>query len=139
MSSFTGSNALIVITEQSAVLWTDSRYFQQAENQLDNETWTLMKSGMPGVPTYQEYLISTLNPSSRVAIDPFLITAKDFEDLKQNLHANGQHTLLPLQSNLVDLVWENRPKPKLKKLETIEPTFSGIFVNGFFFLFFLLI
>lgn len=128
MSGFTGSNALIVITGKAALLWTDSRYFQQAESQLDNETWTLMKLGEPGVQTYQQYLVSTLDPSSQVAVDPYLIKAKEFEDLKQTLHANGQHILWGVQQNLVDYVWENRPKPNLKKkLEPVDPMFSGFY------------
>lgn len=45
VSSFTGSDGTAVITEMSAALWTDSRYYLQAEHQLDNETWILMKSG----------------------------------------------------------------------------------------------
>lgn len=45
VSGFTGSQATAVIGETLAALWTDSRYFLQAENQIDNTTWTLMKSG----------------------------------------------------------------------------------------------
>lgn len=45
VSGFTGSAGTVVITEQTAALWTDSRYFLQAEQQLNSELWTLMKSG----------------------------------------------------------------------------------------------
>lgn len=45
VTSFTGSNGMAVIAENTAAFWTDSRYYLQAEQQLDNETWTLMKAG----------------------------------------------------------------------------------------------
>lgn len=57
-----------MIEELAAALWTDSRYFAQAENQLSNDTWTLMKMGMPGVPRMEEWLVATLPPNSRVGI-----------------------------------------------------------------------
>ncbi|KAF9397936.1 hypothetical protein BGZ94_006142, partial [Podila epigama] len=56
ISGFTGSAGLAIISLNAAVLFTDGRYFVQASQQLD-ENWTLMKSGIPGVPTWQEYLV----------------------------------------------------------------------------------
>lgn len=46
VTGFSGSSGTAVIAESEAALWTDSRYFLQAEHQIDNQTWTLMKSGM---------------------------------------------------------------------------------------------
>lgn len=46
VTEFSGSFGTAVIAESEAALWTDSRYFLQAENQLDNQTWILMKSGI---------------------------------------------------------------------------------------------
>lgn len=115
-----------MIEEGAAALWTDSRYFMQAENQLDNDTWTLMKSGLPSTPRIEEWLVETLPPNSNVGIDPFLIKAKAFHQLDEYLESYG-HKLIALQQNLVDVVWKDRPEFKLKELEPIEHTFSGRF------------
>lgn len=55
VTGFSGSAGTAVIAESEAALWTDSRYFLQAENQIDNQTWTLMKSGTSNEFT-DEYL-----------------------------------------------------------------------------------
>lgn len=56
ISGFTGSAGLAVVSLDTAALFTDGRYFLQASQQLDSN-WTLMKSGLPDVPTWQEYLV----------------------------------------------------------------------------------
>lgn len=84
-----------------------------------------MKSGMPNVPSVQEWLINTLKENSRVGIDPYLIQAKAYHEFGEFLESNG-HQLVTVQTNLVDVVWKNRPELKLKELEPIEPTFSGM-------------
>lgn len=82
-----------------------------------------MKIGMKEVLTFRQWLLQTLPTSSRVGIDQYLITSRDFHDLEAFLDKRG-HTLVAL-SNLVDVVWKNRPEPKLNELEPIGPTFSG--------------
>lgn len=105
MSHFSGSSATIVIVEHAAALWTDSRYYAQAESQIDNQTWTLMKSGMASVPTVQQWLVEMLPESSRVGIDPYLIQSKHFHEMDEFLNKHG-HKLVALQENLVDVVWK---------------------------------
>ncbi|KAF9917471.1 hypothetical protein BGZ65_012858, partial [Modicella reniformis] len=74
ISGFTGSAGLAVVSLDSAALFTDGRYFLQASQQLD-PNWTLMKSGLPEVPTWQEYLVKNLPAGSRIGIDPNVFTA----------------------------------------------------------------
>jgi len=74
ISRFTGSAGLAIVC---AALFTDGRYFLQASQELDSN-WTLMKSGMPDVPTWQEFLIQ-LPPGSRIGIDPLVFTASKEE------------------------------------------------------------
>ena len=61
MSSFEGSNGLLLVTMDKAFLWTDGRYFLQAEKNLKNTTIELMKMGTPGYPTIIEYIKNNLN------------------------------------------------------------------------------
>lgn len=68
VSKFTGSAGTALILENIAALWTDSRYYIQAEKQLDNETWTLMKSGQPNVLSIEDFLAENLPANSRVCL-----------------------------------------------------------------------
>lgn len=85
-----------------------------------------MKEGMESVPKLEEWLVQTLPKNSRIGIDPFLITGKEFSKLETYLKSKG-HQLEALPKNLVDEVWKNRPELKLKELEPIGSQFSGIF------------
>ena len=74
ISGFTGSAGLAIVTLDQALLFTDGRYHLQAEKQFDSN-WILMRSGLADVPTWQEWLISTLSKDQAVGIDPLLIPA----------------------------------------------------------------
>lgn len=148
VTSFSGSAGTAVIAENVAALWTDSRYFLQAEQQIDNQTWILMKSGrttttstysplkmdcyhwnlvfsgQPEVPKLEEWLIDILPPNSRVGIDPFLVEAAEFHRMSEYLGTKG-HKMVSVQQNLVDLVWKIRPVLRTKPLEKLEYRFSG--------------
>ncbi|OBZ77612.1 putative Xaa-Pro aminopeptidase P [Grifola frondosa] len=81
ISGFTGSAGCVVVTLKDAYLFTDGRYFLQAEKQLD-QNWTLMKQGLPDVPTWQDFLSKNLDDYSRIGIDSTLITAADAETIQ---------------------------------------------------------
>jgi Xaa-Pro aminopeptidase len=115
ISGFTGSAGCAIVTLKDAFLFTDGRYFLQAEKQLD-ENWTLMKQGLPDVPTWQAFLSSTrLDESTRIGVDSKLISAVDAESLKKALEPRHSE-LVSLETNLVDVVWgqERPPRPKSK-------------------------
>lgn len=69
ISGFTGSAGTAVVTKDKAALWTDGRYFLQAEKQLSSN-WVLMRAGNTGVPTTSEWLSDVLAPGCRIGIDP---------------------------------------------------------------------
>lgn len=126
VSGFTGSFAEVVISESAAILWTDKRFYAQAQKQLDNETWTLMNMEMASVPSLPEWLVQTLPANSHVGIDPNLITSDEYHKLGMYLEIKGLK-LKAVKKNLVDAVWKDRPERKLKELEAIDPTISGLF------------
>lgn len=72
ISGFTGSAGTAVVTKDKGALWTDGRYFLQAEKQLSSN-WILMRAGNYGVPTTSEWLNDVLAPGCRIGIDPFLL------------------------------------------------------------------
>ncbi|KAG8964115.1 hypothetical protein FRC03_002189 [Tulasnella sp. 419] len=124
ISGFTGSAGCAVITTDKAYMFTDGRYFLQAAEQMD-ENWTLMKQGLPDVPTWQEFLSKNLEKNSRIGIDPTLITAADAKALKTSLSPIGSE-IVPLTTNLVDQVWgEARPARPKNKVFPLDIEYAG--------------
>ena len=110
ITGFTGSAGTAVVTvANGALLWTDGRYFLQAEEQL-NDAWTLMRMAQPGVPDIQDWLATTLAEGSKVGIDPTLHTIDAAEAMKKHLAEQGIE-LVPVEagSNPVDDAWAGRP------------------------------
>ncbi|CAO3620159.1 unnamed protein product [Mucor hiemalis] len=121
---FTGSAGFAIVSDNEAALFTDGRYFLQASEQLD-ENWVLMKQGLPGVPTWQEYLVSRLPAGSRIGLDATLTTIADARDLQLRLDAVDSK-LVPVKRNLVDIAWgEQRPLPPHDKVFVHPVEFAG--------------
>ncbi|KAJ7245380.1 Creatinase/aminopeptidase [Mycena haematopus] len=124
ISGFNGSAGCAVITANQAFLFTDGRYFLQAEQQLD-KNWTLMKQGLPDVPTWQEFLSKKISPKSRIGIDSTLISAVDAETLTKALKSRGSE-LVSLAKNPVDSVWAaDRPNRPTSQVFSLDIKYSG--------------
>ncbi|CAO3666613.1 unnamed protein product [Rhizopus stolonifer] len=109
ISGFSGSAGFAIVTLTEALLFTDGRYFLQAEEQLD-ENWTLMKQGIPDILNWQEYLVQRLPPGSRIGMDTTLTTVSDGRELKEQLK-EVQSEIVPVSPNPVDVVWgSDRPQ-----------------------------
>ncbi|CAJ2631626.1 unnamed protein product [Trifolium pratense] len=126
ISGFTGSAGTAIVTNDKAALWTDGRYFLQAEKQL-NSSWILMRAGNPGVPTTSEWLNQVLAPGARVGIDPFLFTSDAAEELKQVISKKNHELVYLYNSNLVDEIWkEVRPEPPNKPVRVHDLKYAGL-------------
>lgn len=90
ISGFTGSAGTAVVTQHLALLWTDGRYHQQAEQQLD-ENWTLMKDGLPTTPTMSNWLSNNLEAGDRVGVDGNLLSFRVWNPLQSELNSNGAY------------------------------------------------
>ncbi|PPQ70507.1 hypothetical protein CVT24_013277 [Panaeolus cyanescens] len=124
ISGFNGSAGCAIITADQGYLFTDGRYFLQAEKQLD-QNWTLMKQGLPDVPTWQEFLHKKLEPKSKIGIDATLIAASDAETLEKELTPK-ESKLVSLPVNLVDVVWgEDRPARPSNVIKHLDEKYSG--------------
>uniref|UniRef100_A0A7S0ZFC2 Xaa-Pro aminopeptidase P n=1 Tax=Timspurckia oligopyrenoides TaxID=708627 RepID=A0A7S0ZFC2_9RHOD len=105
ISGFTGSAGTALITMDSACLWTDGRYFLQAENQL-SESWRLMKAGLPDTPSLESFLQSNLAAGSTVAIDPLVHTIANVRVLRTCLMvADIKLASIAPNEHPVDVVW----------------------------------
>ncbi len=89
ISGFNGSAGTAVVTSDRAALWTDSRYFLQASEQLAGTGFTLMKERMPETPSISEWLSSVLPPRAAVGIDGWTHSANDAKELRRELQATG--------------------------------------------------
>lgn len=105
ISGFDGSAGTVVVTAKEALLWTDSRYFLQAEIQLDLTCWKIQRLALPETPTLESWLSSALTPGSVAGIDGKLCSVASFRSMEKAL----QPVTLKAVSDLPGLVWSNRP------------------------------
>eukprot|EP01134_Creolimax_fragrantissima_P001095 CFRG1095T1 len=118
ISGFTGSAGTAIVCASTACLWTDGRYYLQAEDEMDSN-WTLMRAGNPGTPTKEEWLCDTLPVGSTVGVDATLIPYKQYKTLAKALQARG-NKVLPVDINLVDEVWKDMGRPALPSAEVFS-------------------
>ncbi len=118
ISGFNGSAGTAVVTLEDAAVWTDSRYFIAAEEQLHGTEFKLMKDGMPGTPSIAEWLADKLKHTNNteVALDGMVNTLNEVNALKEELRKLGG---LTLRTNLDPLktIWTNRPEIPINKVE----------------------
>ena len=108
ITGFTGSAGTAVITLNDAGLWTDSRYFIQAEEQLEGTGVRLFKDRLPETPSIAEWLGSSLNEGDKVGIDGWVNSHQEASGLKKDLKARGL-TLENMTEDIFDTLWEGRP------------------------------
>ncbi len=127
ISGFNGSAGTAVVTMHSAALWTDSRYFLAAEDQLRGTEFQLMKLKIEGTPTIAEWLGQQLKEhpfSTEVAIDGMVASVNEVRQLVSELRAEGG---LTLRTNLDALryIWHDRPAIPLDKVEVYPLEYAG--------------
>lgn len=126
ISGFDGSAGTAVVTLHSAALWTDSRYFIAAAEQLKDTEYQLMKLKMPGTPTIAEWLGQELKTvrSAEVGIDGMVSSARVVRDLIGELRLQGGITL---RTNLDPLkqIWRERPVIPENKIELQPLKYAG--------------
>lgn len=107
VSGFTGSAGTAVITLDDAALWTDSRYFLQAADQLDGTGIRLMKDRLPDIPSIPEWLGQSLSPGAMVGVDGWVNTIGETQALREALAREG--LTLRTDYDPVTRLWDDRP------------------------------
>lgn len=123
ISGFTGSAGTCVVTLNSAGLWTDGRYFLQAEKELENSSIDLYRSLEPGVPSIFEFLNQTLGNKCKIGFDGRVVSVDFVEELKKELISKELE--ISYQEDLIDLVWENRPSISKEKAYELDIKYAG--------------
>lgn len=120
---FTGSNGTLVVWQEGAGLWTDGRYFIQAERELDGTGVTLFKQGEEGVPTIKEFLNKEMSEGQTLGFDGRVVSAdmglgfeKSFESKKVKI---------AYVDDLSAKVWKDRPTLPCGKAFVIEDELAG--------------
>ena len=123
ISGFNGSAGTAVVTLDKAALWTDSRYFIAANEQLAGTDFVLMKEKIEGTPTQAEWLGMVLVPNSVVAVDGWVNTAESVEALRAELEIYG----LNLRTDIdpYDEIWKDRPSVPTGKAFIQKMEFAG--------------
>lgn len=124
ISGFLGSAGDVVVTHDQAGLWTDSRYYLQAESQLEGSGITLFKSGLPGVPTIEAWLGDVLEKGETLGVDPRLTGIKSSEKMAEELKDKGL-ALQYVDENLIDAIWQDRPSPSSAGIRVLEEVHTG--------------
>ncbi|MDR0894307.1 MAG: aminopeptidase P family protein [Prevotellaceae bacterium] len=107
ISGFTGSAGTVVVTATEAGLWTDSRYFLQAETQLQGSGITLYKEKLPDTPTITAFLKARLRPDDTVGIDGMMFAAATVKQLAEELTVGSIRILST--PDPMDTIWIDRP------------------------------
>lgn len=123
LTGFTGSNGTAVVTQTKALLWTDSRYFLQAELELAGSGIELMKENVAGEPTIEEWLASNLHDEDTVAIDGRLFSIVDANRLEVFCGEHG--FLLAPEFYVADRLWTDRPPRPMTTVEVHDEELAG--------------
>ena len=123
MSGFTGSAGTLIISMDEAGLWTDGRYFIQAENELKDSGIKLFKMGEEGVPTIEEYLLEKLPKNSTLGFDGRVMSVKEGQSLANKLAFKGIN--IEYKYDLVNDIWEDRCSLPTEKAFLLGVEYSG--------------
>ena len=124
ISGFSGSAGTAVVTMNSAALWTDSRYFLAAEEQLKGTEYQLMKLKVEGTPTIAEWIGRECGPGAEVGVDGMVNSASFVKELIGDLRKQGGITV---RTNLdpLALIWRARPAIPENKVEIYPMEYAG--------------
>jgi len=123
LSGFTGSAGDLVVTRDKAALWTDSRYFLQAAQQLEGSGIELMRDGLPDTPSIDRWLAANLKAGDTVAIDAMVFSTAARADLLMRLRADGLALVTDFNP---DSIWPDRPALPDGKVFVHEVKYAGL-------------
>jgi Xaa-Pro aminopeptidase len=124
LTGFSGSAGDAVVTLDRAGLWTDSRYYLQAERELEGSGFDLFKFGLAGVPAWKEWIAKELRAGEALGFDPQLISHKEHGELAKLFGDRGLR-LKPVEPNLVDEGWKEKPAPPSGKITWHQKKYTG--------------
>lgn len=122
ISGFTGSAGTAVITLKEARLWTDSRYFLQAQKELATSEFELMKMGVEGYPTILEYLDQNIAEFGKIGFDGKCYSVTGYKELSENMGAR----VLVSDLDYISQIWTDRPELPKDKAWIHDEKYCGL-------------
>lgn len=123
LTGFSGSAGTAVVTRESAGLWTDGRYFIQAEQELAGSGITLFRSGEPGVPTVEAYIAEQLPRQGVLGFDGRCVTAETYDTLQKTVEDKAAK--ISMDEDLIGRIWEERPAFAPGGVWILEEAYAG--------------
>ena len=123
ISGFNGSAGTLIVTADEAGLWTDGRYFLQAEAQLEGSGITLYRSGEDGVPSIRKFLYQHLRERQTLGMDGRVVPAAWLEVMKKALTKKGVYVKWDI--DLVGEIWDERPDISREPVSLLGEKYSG--------------
>ena len=124
LSGFDGSAGEMVITRRECCLWTDGRYFLQAQDQLEGTGIRLMKMREPGVPTVSQYLAKTLSDGQTLGFDGRCVSCAVKAGLEKAF--GDKNIRIRTDLDLVGEIWTDRPDLSAEKAWLLDPAYTGV-------------
>ncbi len=120
---FDGSNGTLVVSRDEAGMWTDGRYFIQAENQMKGTGVILFRMLEEGVPTIKEYLLANMKKGQVLGFDGRVVSTSIGEDLEKALKEKG--VTLKIDTDLAESVWTERPDLPCHEIYVLSDELCG--------------
>ena len=123
LTGFTGSAGTAVVTKNSAILWTDFRYWIQAASQIKTSEFELFKQGDDDVPEFEEWLFQTFSKGDKIALDGNLVSAANVKKYIKLFTQKGIE--LDTDADLVSDIWADRPSMPASRAWIFSDTYAG--------------
>ena len=123
LSGFTGSAGTLLVMKEEAFLWTDGRYFLQAESELKDSGITLMKMGEPGVPTLDELLEKKLKSGEVLGFNGSVLSFSEGKVIAGKVVKNG--VKLKIGKDITNEIWLDRPERPHSKVFILDEKYAG--------------
>lgn len=122
-SNFSGSNGTLLVWQEGAGLWTDGRYFIQAENELAGTTIKLFRMLDEGVPTIEEFLKEQMKEGQTLGFDGRVISVQNGKKYEKTLE--DKKIVFTYEKDLAESIWTDRPAFPAGKVTVLEETIAG--------------
>ncbi len=123
LTGFSGSAGMAVVTLDHAVLWTDFRYYIQAEKQISGSLFELFKIGKPDVPTVETWLADALKPGDTIGIDANMFSMADVKKLSAVFETKG--LCLNTGIDFITELWKDRPGMPKSQAFSLAEKYTG--------------
>ena len=127
VSGFTGSAGTLLVGLEESYLWTDGRYFIQAEKELNGSGIKLMKMNIPGYPSLLEWIKNNIKEGKTLAFDGSTISVNEYKNYKELAKKNGFN--IKMDKDFLNEIWSDRPELSKEKIFIHDTKYCGKFAS----------